>query len=522
MSPALVRVTGFGARTGDGKVLVDDLSFALAAGQVLAVIGASGSGKTTTGRALLGETGPGVRLTGRIEIAGRPVTPDSPPSPGTVAYVPQQPAAVLNPVRRIGAVLREIARQHAAVGATGRAQLRRAVADALARVGLPGRRELLRRFPHQLSGGQQQRLVLAHALLSRARLLIADEPTTGQDNLNRAGIATELRGLATAGLAVVLLSHDLDLVRLVADRTLVLAHGTVRATGPTAEVLALHQPPATVVDDRPADGDRPDGDRPPVLRVTGLAARHRDGARRHTVLHGIDASLTAGQCLAVVGRSGSGKTTLARCIAGLHRPAGGTIELDGRRLAASLDRRSRADLAAVQYVFQDPRASFHPYLPLLDQVARVAVRLRALETATARRAAQAVLTRVGLTGEFTGRHPERLSGGELQRAALARALLARPRLLICDEITSGLDAGTQDRILDLVGQLRRTEELSLVVISHDREVVARLADHVVVLDQGRIVEHGPAADLLTAGRQPLTRALLRPTDHLITKASEPL
>ncbi|MBO4206390.1 ATP-binding cassette domain-containing protein [Micromonospora echinofusca] len=517
----MLRVTGLTAHTGSGKPLVDGVSFTLAAGQVLAVIGASGSGKTTTGRALLGETGPGVRLTGRIEFAGRPVTPDSPPPPGTVGYVPQQPAAVLNPVRRVGSVLREIAHRHAAPGGTGRTPLRQAVAGALARVGLPDSRDLLRRFPHQLSGGQQQRLVLAHALLSRARLLIADEPTTGQDRINRADIAAELRGLATADLAVVLLSHDLDLVRAVADHTLVLAHGTVRASGPTAEVLALHQPPRTVGGGRSTDGDRPDRDRPPVLRVTGLVARHRDGARRPTVLHGVDASVTAGQCLAVVGRSGSGKTTLARCVAGLHRPAAGTVELDGRRLAAGLDRRSRTDLAAVQYVFQDPRASFHPHRPLLDQVARVAVRLRDLQPAAARQAAQTVLTRVGLTEEFTGRHPDRLSGGELQRAALARALLARPRLLICDEITSGLDAGTQERILDLVEQLRRTDQVTLVVISHDREVVARLADHVVVLDRGRVVEHGPAADLLTAGRHPLTRALLRPTDQLTTKASEP-
>ncbi|EEP69929.1 ABC transporter membrane component, partial [Micromonospora sp. ATCC 39149] len=195
-----VRVTDLGAEAA-GRRLLAGVSFTVAAGEVLALVGRSGSGKTTAGRALLGEAGPGVRITGRVEVAGRTVSPATPPSPGTVGYVPQQPSAALNPVRRIGAVLREVASRHARPGrqATGgppargaggrRAAARRAVADVLARVDLPGDREFLRRFPHQLSGGQQQRLVIAHALLARARVLFADEPTTGQDSLTRRDVA---------------------------------------------------------------------------------------------------------------------------------------------------------------------------------------------------------------------------------------------------------------------------------------------------------------------------------------------
>ncbi|ROO52926.1 peptide/nickel transport system ATP-binding protein [Micromonospora sp. Llam0] len=516
----MIRVDGLCADAG-GQRLLRDVSCAVPAGDVLAVVGPSGSGKTTLGRALLGEAGPGVRLTGDIEIDGRPVTPDMPPAGSTVGYIPQQPAAALTPVRRIGPVLREIARRHTPAPSrrTRRAAIRQAVRAVLARVGLPDDRDLLRRYPHQLSGGQQQRLVIAHALLAGARVLVADEPTTGQDSLNRRDVATELRGLAATGVAVVLLTHDLHLARAVADSTLVLDRGTVVASGPPDTVLdhtgparpaptPTDQPQSTVITDRPQStqtADRADG-AGQLLRVTGLTAAHHG----RTVLHDIDMVIGPGQRLALVGRSGSGKTTVARCLAGLHPPSGGSIELDGRRLACSIDRRQRADLAAVQYVFQDPRASFQPYAALLDQVARPAVRLHRQPTTDALRTAHDLLRQVGIGDALAARRPNRLSGGELQRAALARALVARPRLLVCDEITSGLDHANQDRILGLLDELCRTHRLALLVITHDPDVVDRLADHVTVLDDGRGIEHGPAATLLTAGRQPLTRALLDP------------
>ncbi|WP_431976280.1 ATP-binding cassette domain-containing protein [Micromonospora haikouensis] len=524
-----VRVVGLDAEVA-GRRLLAGVSFTVAAGEVLALVGRSGSGKTTVGRALLGEAGPGVRLAGRVEVAGRPVSPAAPPPPGVVGYVPQQPSAALNPVRRVGAVLREVALRHtrperrapgtpagdaaARATVTRRSAVRRAVADVLARVDLPADREFLRRFPHQLSGGQQQRLVVAHALLARARVLVADEPTTGQDSLTRRDVAHELRTLADAGMAVVLLSHDLHLVRAVADRLVVLDAGAVVEAGPAADVLAaprdertrrlLAAAPAAPRADAPAAA--------PALRVGDLVAAHRAGARRRTVLRGVTAAVAPGGCLAVVGRSGSGKTTLARCVAGLHPPRGGTVGLDGRPLAGTLDRRTRADLAAVQYVFQDARASFHPHRSVVEQVSRVAVRLRALPPIRARDAARRVLGEVGLAADVVARRPDRLSGGELQRAALARALLAEPRVVICDEITSGLDMVSRDRIVALVDRLRRAHGLALVVISHDRDVVARLADHVVVLDAGQVVEAGPASVLLTAARHPLARALLHPSE----------
>ncbi|MER5456340.1 ATP-binding cassette domain-containing protein [Micromonospora sp. NPDC002389] len=499
----MIRVDGLGA-VADGHRLLREVSFAVPAGGVLAVVGPSGSGKSTLGRALLGEVGPGVRLTGRVEIDGRVVGPGNPAPGGLVGYVPQQPSAALTPVRRIGPVLHEIARRHSPVSGrrARRVAVREAVRAVLTRVGLPADAGTLRRYPHQLSGGQQQRLVVAHALLAGARVLVADEPTTGQDGLNRREVAAELHRLAATGVTVVLLSHDLHLVRAIADDAIVLDRGVVVAAGPSHRVVG--EPARSAAAARPAAGS------PQVealLRAEGLTAAHR-GA---TVLHGVDVTLGDAQCVALIGRSGSGKTTLARCLAGLHRPGTGTVTLDGRRLAASLDRRDPADLAAVQYVFQDPRASFHPYAPVLAQVTRPAVRLRRQGPADVLPAARALLEQVGLDRDLVTRRPDRLSGGELQRAALVRALLTRPRLLVCDEITSGLDGVNRDRILTLLDELRQAHRLALLVITHDPEVVVRLADRVVVLDHGRVVEHGRAAELPAAARSPLTRALLDPT-----------
>ncbi|MDU0289746.1 ABC transporter ATP-binding protein [Saccharothrix longispora] len=469
MTP-VVHVEDLRARAG-GRALLDGVSFAVGAGRVLALVGASGSGKTTTGLALLGEHGPGVEVEGRVSVRGR------------VAFVPQQPSAALNPVRRLGAVFREIAALHAG----DRDEL---VATALRRARVPA--ELLRRYPHQLSGGQQQRVVLAQALVGDPAVLVADEPTTGQDALTRAEVVDELAGVVAQGVALVLLTHDLAVVRALADEIVVLREGRVVEAGPAARLLTAPREEYTraLLDTVPRTApDVPD--RAPRLRVRGLTAGHR-GA---TVLHGVD--LDVGERLAVVGRSGSGKTTLGRCLAGLHEPAAGDVLLHGRPLARSLRRRSRADLAAVQYVFQDARGSFDEHRAVVDQVARTAVRLRGATPDAARTAALAALDRVGVSPATASRRPGGLSGGELQRAALVRALLAEPDVLVCDEITSGLDAVTRGALLDLLAGV----PCALVLISHDLDVVARLADRVVVLHGGRVVAHGPAAAVLEGAEE---------------------
>jgi peptide/nickel transport system ATP-binding protein len=484
----------------DGRAIVDGVRLRVLPGRVTALVGASGSGKTTIGLALLGEYPAGARVTGEVRRPGE----------GPVGYVPQHPAAVLNPARRISALLDDIARPQVRrlPRPERRGAARRLVLRALAEAQLPDAEGLLRRHPHQLSGGQQQRVVLAQALLLGARVIVADEPTTGQDVLTKRAVVDRLAAVAARGIAVVLLSHDLDVVRALADDVLVLRAGRVVESGPverlweaprhewTRRLLEAQRPAPRC--GAPAEAGQP------ALEVRDLTAVHDRGT---TVLRVPHLALHPGTCLAVVGRSGSGKTTLARCLAGLHRDHDGEILLDGTPLPRSLRRRSRAQLAAVQYVFQDALASFDEHRPVLAQVARTAVRLRGTAEDTAMDEARATLARLGLPDELTRRRPGALSGGELQRAALARALLARPRVLVCDEITSGLDTVSRRGLLDLLATLVRDRgDLALVLITHDLDTAA-LAHRIAVLDAGELVEQGPARQVLTTPRHPLTTAL---------------
>ncbi|MFD7703753.1 ABC transporter ATP-binding protein [Streptomyces caelestis] len=516
----------------DGRAIVDGVSLRARPGRVTALIGASGSGKTTTGLALLGEYPAGAHVTGDVRVADG----------GRVGYVPQHPAAALNPARRVSALLTDIARAQVRrlPVRQRRAAARDRVLRALAEAQLPDGEALLRRHPHQLSGGQQQRVVLAQALLLGARVVVADEPTTGQDALTKSRVVERFRAVAARGIAVVLLSHDLDVVHALADEVVVLRAGRVVESGParrvwssprhawTRELLegrteptgpedAATGPPVPrrrePLDDRaePPPPGAPAGDTGrPVLRVRGLTARHRDGARGTAVVLRVPAlDLYPGRSLAVVGRSGSGKTTLARCVAGLHRDHDGEVLLDGTPLPRSLRDRSRSRLAAVQYVFQDAHAAFDEHRPVVEQVARTAVRLRGADEDTAAREALTTLAGLGLPEDLARRRPGRLSGGELQRAALARALLARPRVLVCDEITSGLDTLTRRGILDVLSSLVRGRgDLSLVLITHDLDTAA-LAHRVAVLDAGELVEQGPAGAVLTTPAHPFTASLVR-------------
>ncbi|MEF3119387.1 ABC transporter ATP-binding protein [Streptomyces chrestomyceticus] len=515
-----------------GRTVVDGVSLRVRAGTVTALVGASGSGKTTTGLALLGAYPPGARVSGTVTVTDR-----------LVGHVPQHPAAVLNPARRAGALLTDIARtqvRHLPRRERARAAATR-INEALSRAQLTDPSELLRRYPHQLSGGQQQRVVLAQALLLGARVVVADEPTTGQDALTKRRIVAELVSVVRQGIGVLLLSHDLDVVRELADEVVVLKGGRVVEAGPVEQVVAGARhawtrqlfgageergavpglridtgpdaPPEAKIDADASPGAALEarGETGAVLEVRDLTAHHhRGGGARRTVdvLRDVSLRVRPGERVAVVGRSGSGKTTLGRCLAGLHRTYDGEVHLDGVPLPRSLRNRTPRQLAAVQYVFQDAHSSFDEHRTLLAQVARTAVRLRGATPVHAAREAEALLAEVGLREQHLHSRPGRLSGGELQRAALARALLARPRVLVCDEITSGLDTVTRRTILAVLDRLLCDQpDLALVWITHDLNTAAR-TDRILVLDTGDVVEQGPATRVLTAPGHPFTAALV--------------
>jgi peptide/nickel transport system ATP-binding protein len=425
-----------------------------------------------------------VEVDGQTVVDSNGVTPVAAKVRGrVVAYMPQHPGSALNPapIRRAG--LTELAKLHHP-GAE-------VVPEALRAAQLPADRATLRRFPHQFSGGQRQRIALAQALTCRPKVLVLDEPSTGLDSITRLQLVGELKDLANAGLGILLLSHDLDLVRALADRVVVLSAG---------RVIGDALPAAT----RPTISATTRSTGEPLLQATNVSASLRT---RVPILQGIDLAVPAGGCVGIVGRSGSGKTTLARCIAGLHERQTGRITLAGEDLPV-LRKRSLDQNRRVQYVWQEVRGSFDERRLVDEQVARTAVRLRGLTPTAARAEAVAILARLGVSAMIAARPPSQLSGGELQRAALARALLARPDVLVCDEITTALDEHGTALVVELLTELK-AQGTALVWISHDLGLVSAVSDHVLVLDAGRVVEQGPPATVMTEPSTELTQRLVR-------------
>ncbi|MEW2545361.1 ATP-binding cassette domain-containing protein [Streptomyces sp. NPDC047002] len=516
-SPApLVELAEISAHAeGAPRPLLDKVGLAVPAGTVVAVVGPSGSGKTTLGLAALGASRAGVSLSGRVLLEGTDLLTLTPAArrtarAGRAAHVPQHPESALDPVRRAEGVLRELA----ALGHAGRAARRAAASQALAAAGLD-RALVHRRFPHQLSGGQQQRLALASALVTGARLLVLDEPTSGLDPSLAQAVGRTVRALADAGTGVLLLSHDLPLVRRTADRALVLEHGRAVEYGPTAEllgpgvrvagprVLARHRATRELLaaECRTGTASRtapvPEG--PAAARFGAVTARDIVVRRRSAALLAGPVSLTfpPGSRTALLGPSGSGKTTFARALAGLTAPTSGEVRVDGVPLPARIDRRTTAQRRAVQYVHQNSADSFERHRPMLDQLAATATLLRGLPGGQAQAEAVDMAAALGLGAEQLDRTPDRLSGGQLQRCALVRALAAHPALLVCDEVTSALDTASRERVLDTLPYLLAPAATALLIISHDPSAVRALCTEAVVFDSGRCTRRGPADEVLS-------------------------
>jgi microcin C transport system ATP-binding protein len=497
--------------------VVHGVSLQLSPGETLALVGESGSGKSLTALSLLRLLPDAAHAAGQVVLDGVDVlaAPERALQRlrgGVAGMVFQEPMLSLNPLHRIGRQVGEALRLH-------RRRARRAdIAAALERVGFADAASRLDSFPHQLSGGQRQRVMIAQALACDPLLLIADEPTTALDVTIQAQILALLgEEKRRRGLALLLVSHDLNLVRRHADRVAVMEHGRIVEHGSVAEVFARPQHPTT----RLLLAAEPTGHPAPVPQDAPVLAEVRDlrvhfpirrGLLRRVVGHvravdGVTLSVRRGETLGVVGESGSGKSTLGLALLRLA-PSTGSVLFAGQELG-NLPARALRDLRArMQIVFQDPFGSLSPRLTVGDIVAE-GLRVHEALPADAREArVMAVLEEVGLPAESARRYPHEFSGGQRQRIAVARALVLKPELLVLDEPTSALDRTVQMQLITLLRALQQRHGLAYLFISHDLAVVRAMAHRVAVMKDGVVVEEGETADLFAHPRQEYTRRLM--------------
>jgi peptide/nickel transport system ATP-binding protein len=519
---ALVSVEGLTLAVGPGgREIVRDVSFDIAPGEMVGIVGESGSGKTQAARALMGLTPPPlVRTAGRILFEGEDLALARLARlrelrGARVGMVFQEPMTSLNPSMTIGRQLEEaLALHRRELSPTAR---RTRVLDMLARVGIRDPQGALAAWPHEFSGGMRQRMMLASVMLLEPALLIADEPTTALDAVVQRDVLELMVGLTREHrTAVLMISHDLPMVARFTQRMVVMRHGEVKETGRTEDLLEQPKHPYTreLLQAMPRRlPARAVADEPPVVEVRQLVIDY-PGRRRlfaktapRRALHGIDLVVRPREVVAVVGGSGSGKTTLGRAIAGLLKPGGGEILFRGRSIARSDPGWADYRLQC-QMVFQDPYASLDPRMTIGQLVGEGLRLVPGMSTADKAKRVAEVLDEVGLGTAYAPRYAHQLSGGQRQRVAIARALVRRPAFVIADEPVSALDVTVRAQVLELFAELQKRHGFSCLFISHDLGVVEQVADRVVVMQDGRIVEQGTRDTVFDAPRQDYTRRLL--------------
>ncbi|MEH3087098.1 MAG: ABC transporter ATP-binding protein [Xylophilus ampelinus] len=513
--------------TAGDQTLVDRLSFAIQPGEVLALIGESGSGKTTTALALMGHARTGCSISGgsvRIgdtEVLGLPPAQQRALRGRTVAYIAQSAAASFNPSRTIMDQTVEPARIH---GICSRAEAEAKAVQLFRELALPDPENIGSRYPHQVSGGQLQRLMAAMALIADPDVVILDEPTTALDVTTQIEVLRAFRRVVRERRATaVYVSHDLAVVAQMADHILVLRNGRMQEIAPTERILAepSHSYTQSLLDaarPQPRASGQCSGDSELLLEVRELSAGYgpvdAQGRPAKLILEDIDLRLYRGQAVGVIGESGSGKTTLARAIAGLIQPCKGSMLFNNRELRPTLAERDREELRQIQIVFQMADTALNPSHTIERILARPLQFYKGMQGEPLRRRIRQLLDLVQLPSAVAGRLPGGLSGGQKQRVNLARALAAEPDLILCDEVTSALDTVVGAAVLDLIAELRRELGVSYLFISHDLHTVRAVCDEIVVMQHGRKLAQVARADFDRGPHHPYYELLARSVPEL--------
>ncbi|MEY4984538.1 MAG: hypothetical protein RIR62_2804 [Pseudomonadota bacterium] len=500
-------------------VLVDDVSVSVAKGRVLGLIGESGAGKSTIGLSAMAYGRGGVRLTGgEIVLNGRDIRQADARALRAlrgreVTYVAQSAAASFNPAIRLMDQVIETTLSH---GLMTRAEAEARAVMLFGKLGLPSPETFGQRYPHQVSGGQLQRAMTAMALCPKPDLVIFDEPTTALDVTTQIDVLAAIKeAIRDTGVAALYITHDLAVVAQVADDILVLRHGKKVEYGTTQQIITAPREGYTqaLVSVRSIDhAEKPEA--PPVLSVQNVTARYR--GTDFDVLKNVSVDLPAGQTLAVVGESGSGKSTLARAITGLLPPAQGRITFAGRDLGRDLKDRTKDDLRELQMIYQMADVAMNPRQTVGTIIGRPLEFYFGMGGEEKRRRVQDLLDQIEMGKGFADRYPAELSGGQKQRVCIARALAAKPRLIICDEVTSALDPLVADGILKLLLNLQAQEGVAYLFITHDLATVRAIADRIAVMYRGQVVRYGGKTDVLTPPFDDYTDLLLSSVPEMRT------
>ena len=523
----------------DRRYAVQDINLTVRPRETVCIVGESGSGKSVTAGAIMGLL-PERILTleaGQIRLGGDDIT-HAPQSKlqslrgNRMAMIFQEPMTALNPMMRVGDQIAEVFAFHRK--AMSRQQVAHRVLELLTDVKLPSPTELRHAYPHQLSGGQRQRVMIAMALAMEPGLIIADEPTTALDVTTQAQILRLLHDLHERhDIGVLFITHDLDVVAEIADHVIVMQSGQIVERGSVEEVLHHPRHPytrrllaavpnGTFGADAEAVGERP------FLEVKDLVVRFETaspfGAKTRTVnaIDGVSLGLARGETLGIVGESGSGKTTLGRCLARLTKPTSGEIRLERADIAKMSARQWRHCCKRIQMVFQDPFRSFNPRMTIERALAEGPMNFGETR-AVVRDRMGTMLKMVNIDDSALKRYPHEFSGGQRQRISIARALMMEPEILVADEAVSALDVSVQAQILDLLEDIRERLNLSIVFITHDLRVAARLCHRVAVMQRGRIVEMGASKEVFERPSSPYTKELLSaiPGRREVTSAIQP-